>query len=130
LDKYISEKTNSFQKLIHQPDTSIIDVETRVLGIDHAKIGGELCSRWNMPDFVSDAITFHHSPSDSQANLLAYVLHSADSIAHAVDTESIEDTIDSIDDSVLRFLRFKKTELIEMANEIFDGVEKLEEDTY
>jgi HD-like signal output (HDOD) protein len=36
--------------------------ETRILSFDHALLGGFVARRWNFPDPVADAITFHHQP--------------------------------------------------------------------
>jgi putative nucleotidyltransferase with HDIG domain len=37
-------------------------VESRILTFDHALLGGFVARRWNFPDQVADAITFHHQP--------------------------------------------------------------------
>lgn len=37
-------------------------VESRILSFDHALLGGFVARRWNFPDPVADAITFHHQP--------------------------------------------------------------------
>lgn len=53
-----------FHKLIdsinEQTPTHI--VESRMLTFDHAMLGGFVARRWNFPDNVADAITFHHQP--------------------------------------------------------------------
>jgi putative nucleotidyltransferase with HDIG domain len=37
-------------------------VENRILSFDHALLGGFVARRWNFPEQVADAITFHHQP--------------------------------------------------------------------
>ncbi|MEX2175838.1 MAG: HDOD domain-containing protein [Pirellulaceae bacterium] len=37
-------------------------VENRILTFDHALLGGYVARKWNFPDQVADAITFHHQP--------------------------------------------------------------------
>lgn len=53
-----------FHKLIdtinEQTPTHI--VESRLLAFDHAMLGGFVARRWNFPDNVADAITYHHQP--------------------------------------------------------------------
>jgi HD-like signal output (HDOD) protein len=93
-------------------------------------IGGELCRQWNMPDFVADAVTYHHSPKDSEDNLLVKIIHSADTLAHILSAEPIEETMESLDSSALPLINIEKEELLVMAEEILDAVEELEEDTY
>jgi len=130
LDRYLSEKGDAFQKLMAQPDGSIFEVEEKLLGLNHGKIGGELCRQWNMPDFVSDAVTYHHTPAEAPENLLANVVHSTDTLAHALNLESIEASIESLDGNGLLLGHFEKEELVEIAEQIQDAVEELEEDTY
>jgi putative nucleotidyltransferase with HDIG domain len=37
-------------------------VENRILAFDHAILGGFVARKWNFPDSVAAAITFHHQP--------------------------------------------------------------------
>jgi len=37
-------------------------VENRILTFDHAVLGGFVARKWNFPEPVADAITFHHQP--------------------------------------------------------------------
>jgi HD-like signal output (HDOD) protein len=37
-------------------------VENRLLGFDHAALGGFVARKWNFPESVAEAITFHHQP--------------------------------------------------------------------
>ena len=53
-----------FYKVIDGIDeqTPTYIVESRILTFDHALLGGFVARRWNFPDAVADAITFHHQP--------------------------------------------------------------------
>ena len=53
-----------FYKVIDALDeqTPTYIVESRILTFDHALLGGFVARRWNFPDAVADAITFHHQP--------------------------------------------------------------------
>jgi len=130
LDGYLAEKGEAFQDVLRDPDISIVEAENRVLGLDHARVGGALCRQWNMPDFVSDAVEYHHKPGQAAENLLAYVIHSADVIAHALNTEPVEESLESMDSSVLAILCVEMDELTSLADQILESVEELEEDTY
>jgi HD-like signal output (HDOD) protein len=44
------------------PATPTHIVENRILSFDHALLGGFVARKWNFPDQVADAITFHHQP--------------------------------------------------------------------
>ncbi len=53
-----------FHKVVDSIDaaTPTHIVENRILTFDHALLGGFVARRWNFPDQVADAITFHHQP--------------------------------------------------------------------
>jgi HD-like signal output (HDOD) protein len=42
--------------------------EEKLIGIDHAKVGGLIAERWNFPVVLVDAIRFHHAPSFARIN--------------------------------------------------------------
>lgn len=44
------------------PATPTHIVETRILTFDHALLGGFVASKWNIPDQVVAAISYHHQP--------------------------------------------------------------------
>jgi putative nucleotidyltransferase with HDIG domain len=44
------------------PSTPTHVIESRILTFDHTLLGGFVARKWNFPDAVADAITFHHLP--------------------------------------------------------------------
>lgn len=54
---------------------SLVEAEKKVLGVDHAEIGGQLLSRWRFPNNIVAAVTFHHAPSAAEGSqrLASYV---------------------------------------------------------
>ena len=44
------------------PTTPTCQVENRILSFDHAALGGFVARKWNFPEQIADAITFHHLP--------------------------------------------------------------------
>jgi putative nucleotidyltransferase with HDIG domain len=63
--------------------TALIETEKRLLGVQHAEIGGRLLARWKFPENIVSAVTFHHEPAAAKPHerLAAYV-YLADMIAH------------------------------------------------
>jgi putative nucleotidyltransferase with HDIG domain len=53
-----------FYKVIDSIDeaTPTHVIENRTLSFDHALLGGYVVRKWNLPDSVADAVTFHHEP--------------------------------------------------------------------
>ena len=58
------------------------EVEREILGFDHAMVGGEILRTWNLPESISQAVTFHHEPSGADDYALeAAIVHLASSLA-------------------------------------------------
>ena len=54
---------------------SLLETEKRLLGVQHAEIGGRLLARWKFPANIVSAVWFHHTPSAAKPHekLAAYV---------------------------------------------------------
>lgn len=64
---------------LQSPDTPHMDIENRVLGMDHAFIGEQLLRSWQLPEEVITAVARHHS-ADYSGDFAdyAYLLQVAD----------------------------------------------------
>ncbi len=54
-------------------------VEATVFGMEHAPLGGQLLSAWQLPETLTQAVAGHHRPE----GYLDAVVHAADCLAHA-----------------------------------------------
>jgi putative nucleotidyltransferase with HDIG domain len=54
---------------------ALIEAEKRLLGVQHAELGGRLLARWKFPENIVSAVSFHHQPAaaDPHQRLAAYV---------------------------------------------------------
>lgn len=54
---------------------SLIEAEKRILGVQHAEIGGRLLTRWKFPQNLTTAVYFHHNPGAARPHhrLASYV---------------------------------------------------------
>jgi len=54
---------------------ALIETEKRLLGVQHAEIGGRLLARWKFPASIVSSVWFHHNPAaaPSDKKLAAYV---------------------------------------------------------
>ena len=67
-----------YTKLVEESQSqqaALIETEKRLLGVQHAEIGGRLLSRWNFPSSIVSAVWFHHQPTaaGNDQKLAAYV---------------------------------------------------------
>jgi putative nucleotidyltransferase with HDIG domain len=47
---------------------SLLDAEKKVLGVNHAEVGGQLLERWKFPPNIVAAVWFHHYPKGAGAH--------------------------------------------------------------
>ncbi len=130
LDHYILERQASFKILQKESERSALEAEKLVLGFDHAEISGDLCGHWGLPDFVAEAVCFHHFPSKSRANMLAYIVHAANTIANHTKSTITDIDLEDLDSNTLNFLQLGGKKLQDVAHQILEAVETLEDDTY
>ncbi|MDR3584992.1 MAG: HDOD domain-containing protein [Desulfosporosinus sp.] len=79
---YVREVGDYLLKKATESRLSYVELEGKVIGFDHAKVGGFLAESWNLPDELVAAISFHHSPSNAQNHeQLTSVIHVANGLA-------------------------------------------------
>ncbi|VAW82689.1 Predicted signal transduction protein [hydrothermal vent metagenome] len=64
-------------------DKDICEIETNLMGFDHAEVGHALLTHWNMPENLCASVLYHHNPGEAHdAHLEAALLHIADFVTH------------------------------------------------
>ena len=61
----------SYVRLIREAEThqlSLLESETKLLGVNHAEVGGRLLAQWKFPADVVAAVTHHHAPNSAGAH--------------------------------------------------------------
>lgn len=79
---------STYSVIVHETSQNrypLLDVERRVLGFDHAQVGGKLLAKWNFPANLTAAVEHHHQPEKAgpHARLAAYA-HIGNLIAYSV----------------------------------------------
>ncbi|NTV53825.1 MAG: HDOD domain-containing protein, partial [Candidatus Firestonebacteria bacterium] len=63
LGRHLSpEVLHEIRRLIEEDKLTYIDAEFKVLGTDHAKVGGAVARHWQFPETLVRAIELHHNP--------------------------------------------------------------------
>lgn len=78
----------TMQMLIKAAETdhvSPLHVERSVFGADHAQIGGVVAGRWNLPETIVEAVTYHHDLTTGQTPIGAAV-----ALAHSLVSAVVE----------------------------------------
>ncbi|OIP08016.1 MAG: hypothetical protein AUK53_10810 [Betaproteobacteria bacterium CG2_30_59_46] len=84
LDAYFQDDFKAAMAHCAAEDTTLLDAERVVLGVEHAQVGFELARHWKFPVSIQQAIRDHHQPEREQAALTDLV-HTANVLCHALD---------------------------------------------
>ncbi len=60
-----------YSKIVKETETnqqSLLDAEKKLLGVNHAEVGGQLLNRWKFPPNIVSAVWFHHTPKGAGAH--------------------------------------------------------------
>lgn len=58
---------DDFSRIITDTSTSLMETERRILGFDHAGIGGMAAQQWNLPVIIQEAIQQHETQAEPLA---------------------------------------------------------------
>lgn len=129
LDPYILERKEEFKKFLKDDQKTFLQAEQEILGFDHAEIMSRATRFWRFSEPQSIAIRFHHYPSISENDQLAYVVHLADYVAKSLDMGAGGDEFNpELEAGALKYLGITKEALEDLAAEVIDSVKKLEEE--
>ncbi len=127
LDSYVFERKDIFNKLFAtNSNISFLKAEKEILGIDHAGIGADFCKLWKIPETQSTAIMFHHSPSQSKKNELAYMINVANVLSAKAGFGSSNRVSTEITKDVLDYFNFDVSDLESFIEEIKETVSAIE----
>jgi len=90
-------------------------VEERLLGYNHALIGGFLGTQWKIPQKLVGAITYHHQPDQCESDdPIAYIVALADFVAKKAFVDDEErPQVEAIDQNLLDYLSVTESDLEE-----------------
>ncbi len=106
LDQYVLSDYTQIVDYMNQYKLSLWEVEEKLIGIDHARVGGLMARKWDYPKVLVDAIRYHHTPGELNSNSrLPAIVNLANSIAGSViqtnegmfSLQLAPDTIDILD---------------------------------
>ena len=62
----------------------LFEAERSILGFDHARLGGIMLRKWNLPYSLVAAVLNHHSPESAKTIREPAIIHTADALACAL----------------------------------------------
>lgn len=90
LDQYVLKDYMQIFTFVQQYKMPLWQVEEKLIGIDHARVGGLIAERWGFPNSLVDAISYHHYPSMARTNaVLPAIVNLANSVTASIDQPEI-----------------------------------------
>ncbi len=87
LGHYLAIDAKPILELAHKEHIPFNHAETMILGIDHAEVGAELLTRWNLPKNIVDAVRWHHDPEKVEGDKTTVdAVHISDAISFMAGT--------------------------------------------
>ena len=127
LDPYVFERKDAFEDFMQDETQMVLDAEKEILGFDHAEIASDVCKKWNIPENVTVAIRYHHYPSHSDENELAYIIHTADYLVRSSGLGyEDDDLMCEIEEGALEFLGFERENFSDITFQILEYVQKFD----
>ena len=131
LDPYVYERKDYFNEFMANGEQTFLDAEKTILGFDHSEIAFELCQKWKIPNEQSQAIKYHHKPSQSDGNELAFILHIADYIAMINGYQSeTEGAAYPAEEGAMDFLNLREEDIENIKNDVQESVEKISQEVH
>ncbi len=79
LSSYMENAFDEVTRIAQERRMPFHEVESELLGFDHAELGAQIAASWSFPPELEEAIRFHHGPSDATIKpALAHCVHLAD----------------------------------------------------
>lgn len=129
LDKYIFERKEMFEEFLSDGQQTFLSAESSILGFDHSQILSEMCKSLGIPNDLIAAIRFHHYPSRSHKNKLAYIVHVADCLSILSGFGSGSDgLLYQMETNAPEFLGLQEEDVRDTMCQAVEAVQKTEED--
>ncbi len=86
---YDKDAWMEINSLAREKDLPLHRAEEAFWGIDHALIGGMVLQHWNLPEWITEPVNWHHNPemSSSRHRFVSRIIHVANSLTHLVNEE-------------------------------------------
>jgi len=129
LDPYVFDHREDFEVFVEDENQTFLVAEKHVLGFDHAETASEMCRNWKFPDSLALAIKYHHNPSRSDGNEMAFILHLADYIAVLSGSGyDFDEILDVREEGTEEFLSIHQQDMKKIGNLILESIIKIEEE--
>jgi len=119
-------------EIMNRSNADIIEIEQRIVGIDHATLGKFLTERWNLPLNLSKSVGYHHNISelkdDKEAGRLCCIVHVADIVTNHLGLGLTQDPTGFVDPDTLNQIQLTSNDIQEISIELKDNISSISEE--
>ena len=110
---YIQEVGNHILKKVTETKVSYVELEEKIIGYNHATVGGFLAKSWSLPEDLTEAISYHHAPlSASNFSELSSIIHVANGLASLIGVVGgVDSLFNPIQPEALDLLKLRESDL-------------------
>jgi len=110
---YIQEVGAYLLQKVTAAKLSYVELEEKIIGYNHATVGGFMATGWNLPVDLVESISNHHTPSSAQNHVeLASVIHVANGLASILGIGGgVDSFLNPIQQEALDHLSLKESDL-------------------
>lgn len=127
LDQYDHSDYVEVFKILRQPYTSeqLLEMEEKVIGVNHADIGYRVADKWNLPVTLSETIRCHHNPLEAVSyTKLVSVIYMANIFSNLIAKPYFLFDVNRFDPNVLEYLNLDGETVIATFETCKDEVDK------
>lgn len=119
---YVQEVGAYLIEKVSADKLSYVELEEKVIGYNHATVGGFLAKGWNLPEDLVESISCHHAPSRAKNHLeLASVIHVANGLASTLGIGGgVDSFLNPIQQDALDRLTLKESDLEQLMADLGD----------
>lgn len=120
--KKFPEEAEKVLKICKDNKEYLFDVERKIFGSSHAKVGGKLLKGWGIPASLCEPVSYHHRPKKAKEfPLITKVIHVADSMVDEMKLGSSGEAIaNPVNPEILDELGFGELPIAKFEDQIKD----------
>lgn len=122
LDQFVLEDYQRIVKYVKEYNLPLWKAEEKLIGIDHAKLGGKMAERWNFPDSLVEGICYHHEPTGAKNDQkLPAIINLANAMASQKEENGNELLGNDLHPDTLQVLRLDQEGMARISNKFIDS---------
>jgi putative nucleotidyltransferase with HDIG domain len=117
LDQFVLQDYQQIVKYVNEYHMPLWQAENKLIGIDHAKLGGLMAERWNFPISLVEGIRYHHAPSEAKKDQKQpAIVNLANYLVHENEKGTAELLSNDLHPETYKILHLREEDLVRLSN--------------